>query len=105
MEGQKMRKVLSRVYRAKAHAAGKGGQKKRTIHDSEDTDGGWRGGLLQDIAFQSDSQIIQTKELNAQGISEDKTDRISFFMREYSEVTCNGLYCKVSIDTLHFFFL
>ena len=52
-----MRKVLGRVYRAEAHAAGEGGEKERAVHDGEDAGRDWRGGLLQDTALESDTQI------------------------------------------------
>ena len=58
MERQTVCKVLGGVHRTQAHAAGKGGKKKRTVHDGKDTDGSRRSRLLQDTAFQSHSQII-----------------------------------------------
>ena len=42
---------------AEAHAAGEGGAEKCTVHDGEDTHGGERNGLLQDIALESDFEI------------------------------------------------
>lgn len=58
MERQTVCKVLGGVHRTQAHAAGKGGKEKRTVHDGKDTDGSRRSRLLQDTAFQSYSQII-----------------------------------------------
>ena len=52
-----MRKVLSRVYRAEAHATGKGGEEERAVHDGENAGGDWRGVLLQDTALEPDTQI------------------------------------------------
>ncbi len=63
MERQTVCKVFGGVHRTQAHAAGKGGKKKRTVHDGKDTDGSRRSRLLQDTTFQSYSQIIKrTKE-------------------------------------------
>ena len=63
MERQTVCKGLGGGHRTQAHAAGKGGKKKCTVHDGKDTDGSRRSCLLQDIAFQSYSQIIKrTKE-------------------------------------------
>ena len=58
MERQTVCKVLGGVHRTQAHAAGKGGKEKRTVHDGKDTDGSRRSRLLQDTAFQSYFQII-----------------------------------------------
>lgn len=78
-----MRKVLSRVYCAQAYAAGEGGQEECTVHDGEDTDGNRWGGLLQDTAFQSDSQVIQANNLKTQGVSGGSNQPDILF---YSEV-------------------
>ena len=48
---------FSAVYRAEAHAAGEGGEEERAVHDGEDAGRDWRGGLLQDTALESDTQI------------------------------------------------
>lgn len=42
---------------AEAHAAGEGGEEERAVHDGEDAGRDWRGGLLQDTARESDTQI------------------------------------------------
>ena len=57
MEGQKVREILRRIHCAQAHAAGEGGEEERAVHDGEDAGRDWRGGLLQDTALESDTQI------------------------------------------------
>lgn len=100
MERQTVCKVFGGVHRTQAHAAGKGGKEKRTVHDGKDTDGSRRSRLLQDTAFQSYSQIIKrTKEPMYKGYPQARSDT-PFLMGESSKTARTGFILIVQSPSL-----
>ena len=58
-----MCQILCRIHRQKNHASGKSGKEDRTVYDCQSSHRGGRDSILQDAAFQSDSQIARRRWL------------------------------------------
>ena len=91
-----MCQILCRIHRQKNHASGKSGKEDRTVYDCQSSHRGGRYSILQDSAFQSDSQIARRRWL--------RKIHYQIMVMDFSEICCLD-FCIILFGALGYCFV